>query len=173
LKNVTNFIEHPWNAVYDENSRILILGTIPSPKSREAGFFYGHPHNIFWKTIAGILGREEPDRNMESMTKFLLENRIALWDVLKSCEIKGASDSHIKNAVPNDFSDILRAADIQKIFTTGKTATRLFNKYCAKDAGMEAEYLPSTSPANCGMHAKQEFMEEWKKIKKYLIPGTI
>ena len=168
MKNAANFIEHPWDAVYDKNARVLILGTIPSPKSREVGFYYGHPHNIFWKTIAEVLGKEEPERNMQSMKNFLLENRIALWDVLKSCEIKGASDSHIKNAVANDFSDILRMADIRKIFTTGKAATKLFNQYCAQDAGMEAEYLPSTSPANCGMHRKQAYIDEWKKINKYL-----
>ena len=168
VKNLTNFIEHPWGAVYDENSRILILGTIPSPKSREVGFYYGHPHNIFWKTIAEVLGKDEPERDMPTMKKFLLENRIALWDVLKSCEIRGASDSQIKNAVPHDFSGIFKAADIRKIFTTGKAATKLFNKYCAELAGMEAEYLPSTSPANCGMHGRAEFMAEWRKIKDYL-----
>jgi len=165
LENTVAFVEHPWEPIYDKNSKVLILGTIPSPKSREVGFYYGHPQNIFWKTVAEVLGKEEPDRNMESMKKFLLENRIAVWDVLKSCEIKGASDSHIKNAIPNDFGDILRTANIQKIFTTGKTATKLFNQCCAKDVGMEAEYLPSTSPANRGMQAKQAFMDEWKKIK--------
>ena len=163
-----NFVEHPWEAVYDKNSKILILGTIPSPKSREVGFYYGNPHNIFWRTVAEVLGKEEPDRNMESMRIFLLENRIALWDVLKSCEIKGASDADIRNAVPNDFRDILKTADIRKVFTTGKTATRLFNTHCAKDTGMEAEYLPSTSPANCGMHGKDEFLAQWGKIKWYL-----
>ena len=168
MENRVNFVEHPWDAVYDKNSRILILGTIPSPKSREVGFFYGHPNNIFWRTIAEVLEKEEPERTMQSMRKFLLENKIALWDVLKSCEIKGACDSHIKKITPNDFGDILRVADIQKIFATGKTATKLFNKYCAKDAGMEAGYLPSTSPANCGMRKKREFMEEWGKIKQYL-----
>ena len=168
MKSDASFIEHPWDAVYDENSRILILGTIPSPKSREFGFFYGHPQNIFWRIVPEILGKEAPDRNARSMRAFLLDNRIALWDVLKSCEIKGASDAAIKNAVPNDFSGLLRTADIQKIFTTGKTATRLFNKHRAKDAGMEAVYLPSTSPANRGMFKKAEFMEEWGKITRYL-----
>ena len=163
-----DFVEHPWGAVYDRDSRILILGTIPSPKSREAGFYYGHPKNIFWKTVSDVLGKDEPDRSMEAMKRFLTENRIALWDVLKSCEIKGASDSHIRNPVPNDFRGILRMADIRCIFTTGKTATRLFNKHCAEATGMTAEYLPSTSPANCGMHGKAEFMAEWIKIKKYL-----
>ena len=161
-------VEHPWKAVYDKNSRILILGTIPSPKSREAGFYYGHPQNIFWNTLSEVLGKDEPARNMQAMREFLLENMIALWDVLKSCEIKGASDAHIKNATPNDFSDILKTAKIKKIFTTGKMATDLFNKLSAKDMGFTAEYLPSTSPANCGMHKRAEFMEEWKKINKYL-----
>lgn len=163
-----SFVEHPWEAVYDKNSRILILGTIPSPKSREVGFYYGNPHNIFWSTVAEILGKEEPERDMAAMKKFLLENRIALWDVLHSCEIKGASDADIRNAVPNDFSDVLKTADIRKIFTTGKTATKIFNTRCARDAGMEAEYLPSTSPANCGMRGKDEFWAKWKKINEYL-----
>jgi len=160
--------EHPWEAVYDKNSRILILGTMPSPKSREAGFYYGNPKNVFWGTLAEVLGKNEPERNMQAMKEFLLESGIALWDVLKSCEIKGASDAHIRNPIPNDFSDIFKIADIKRVFTTGKTATRLFNKYCSEVAGMTAEYLPSTSPANCGMHKKGDFIETWKKIQKYL-----
>ena len=165
MKSMTNFVEHPWPPAYDKDSRILILGTISSPKSREFGFYYGHPRNIFWKVTAEVLGKEEPIRNVQAMKGFLAANRIALWDVLKSCEIKGAGDSHIKNPKPNDFSDILRAADIQKIFTTGKAATMLFNKYCAPALGIEAEYLPSTSPANCGMHGGATFIAEWKKIR--------
>ena len=161
-------IIHPWNAVYDKNSRILILGTIPSPKSREFGFFYGHPKNIFWKVLPEVLGKEAPERNMPAMKEFLLENRVALWDVLHSCDIKGASDAHIKNAVPNDFSEVLQTAAIQKIFTNGKAATELFNKYCALKTGFEAEYLPSTSPANCGMHGKEEFIAAWGKLLKYI-----
>ena len=168
MKGVANFVRHPWEAVYSKNSRILILGTIPSPRSREFGFYYGHPRNVFWSTVAEVLGRDEPARDIRQMKKFLLENKIALWDVLHSCEIKGASDADISNVVPNDFSNILQTADIQKIFTTGKTATDLFNKYCAKTTGMEAEYLPSTSPANCGMHGKDAFWAQWKKIKNYL-----
>jgi len=161
-------VEHPWKAVYDENSRILILGTFPSPKSREAGFYYGHPKNIFWDTLAEVLGKGAPARNMQAMREFLLENRIALWDVLKSCDIKGASDAHIRNPVPNDFSDIFNVANIDIVFTTGKTATRLFNKYCTEYTGFVSEYLPSTSPANCGMHKSEEFVESWKKIRLYL-----
>ena len=168
MKGTAHFVLHPWEAVYSENSRILILGTIPSPKSREFGFYYGHPRNIFWSTVAEVLGKDEPARDIDRMREFLIENRIALWDVLHSCEIKGASDAGIRNAVPNDFSAILLAADIRKIFTTGKAATGLFNKYCAKDTGMEAEYLPSTSPANCGKHGRDEFWSQWKRIKNYL-----
>jgi hypoxanthine-DNA glycosylase len=155
---------HPWDAVYDENSEVLILGTFPSPKSREMGFYYGHPQNIFWKTLADVLGQPEPPATVKARSAFLLHNHIAVWDVLASCEIEGASDLSIRNAVPNKFQPILAETKIRKIFTTGKKATQLFEKYCTEEAGMPPIYLPSTSPANRAQQAKPEFRERWAQV---------
>lgn len=111
-------VTHEFDAFFDKDSRVLILGTIPSPKSREQGFYYGHPQNRFWKVLADVLGEEFP-QTVEERKRFLKRNHIALWDVLESCEIKGASDVSIRNARPNDMNRILRAADIRAIFATG------------------------------------------------------
>lgn len=107
-------VTHEFDAFFDKDSRVLILGTIPSPKSREQGFYYGHPQNRFWKVLADVLGEEFP-QTVEERKRFLKRNHIALWDVLESCEIKGASDVSIRNARPNDMNRILRAADIRAI----------------------------------------------------------
>ncbi|MDR1272662.1 MAG: DNA-deoxyinosine glycosylase [Clostridiales Family XIII bacterium] len=161
-------VTHPWPPVCDGHSRILILGTFPSPKSREAGFYYGHPQNVFWRTLAELLDEPVPDRSRASMDAFLLRNRIALWDVIQSCEIDGASDMSIRNPKPNRFRPLIDRTDIAAIFTTGKKATGLFNRLCAEEAGMEAIYLPSTSPANRALQAKPSFMEQWAHILLYL-----
>ena len=112
-------VTHEFDAFFDKDSRVLILGTIPSPKSREQGFYYGHPQNRFWKVLADVLGEEFP-QTVEERKRFLKRNHIALWDVLESCEIKGASDVSIRNARPNDMNRILQAADIRAIFARCK-----------------------------------------------------
>ena len=142
-------VTHEFDAFFDKDSRVLILGTIPSPKSREQGFYYGHPQNRFWKVLADVLGEEFP-QTVEERKRFLKRNHIALWDVLESCEIKGASDVSIRNARPNDMNRILQAADIRAIFATGAKAAQLYKKLCFPECGVEAVHLPSTSPANCG-----------------------
>ena len=142
-------VTHEFDAFFDQDSRVLILGTIPSPKSREQGFYYGHPQNRFWKVLADVLGEEFP-QTVEERKRFLKRNYIALWDVLESCEIKGASDVSIRNARPNDMNRILQAADIRAIFATGAKAAQLYKKLCFPECGVEAVRLPSTSPANCG-----------------------
>ena len=139
-------IVHAIPPVYDENSRVLILGTIPSPKSRQMGFFYGHPQNPFWKVMAALLEEETP-MGIEERRAFLIRHHIALWDVLASCDIQGASDSSIQNPVVNDFTPIFQQAAIRQVFTTGKTGTKLYQKL----TGHQSIYLPSTSPANCAM----------------------
>lgn len=139
---------HAIAPVYDARSRVLLLGTFPSPKSRSFGFFYGHPQNRFWRVMAEILGAPVPVSNGEKAA-LILANRIALWDVLQSCEITGASDASIKNPKPNDISPILRTGGIRAIFTTGKKAFELYNKYIKPTTGIAAAALPSTSPANC------------------------
>ncbi|MDR2157164.1 MAG: DNA-deoxyinosine glycosylase [Clostridiales Family XIII bacterium] len=157
-------IIHPWEPVRDARSKILILGTIPSPKSRENGFYYGHPQNIFWQTLAGALGKPVPKPDPTSRTAFLLQNRIALWDVLHSCKIDGASDGSIRDPKPNIFRPLIAETQIVAVFTTGKKATWLFNRLCAEEAGMRAIYLPSTSPANRALQAKPSFAEQWSQI---------
>ena len=138
---------HTIAPVYDENSRILILGSFPSVKSREAAFFYGHPQNRFWRVLAAVLGEETPQTAAEKKS-LLLRHGVALWDVIASCEITGSSDSSIKNVVPNDLNRILDAADIRQIFCNGATSFNLYKKYCLPATNREAVKLPSTSPAN-------------------------
>lgn len=160
------FVTHEFGAFFDKDSRVLILGTIPSPKSREQGFYYGHPRNRFWKVLADVLKKEVP-QTVEERQIFLKENHIALWDVLESCEIKGASDVSIRNARPNDMNRILQAADIRAIFVAGTKAAKLYKKLCLPTCGVEAIQLPSTSPANCGC-SDEKLREAYSQICKYL-----
>ena len=143
-------VDHAIDPVFDERSRVLMLGTMPSPASREAGFFYGHPQTRFWRVRAAIFDEPVPE-TIEDKRDLLLRRRIALWDVLASCDIEGASDASIRNARPNDLSRIFDAADIQAVFATGTKAGQLFAKYCEADCGMPCVTLPSTSPANAKM----------------------
>lgn len=160
-------ITHPIEPVYDARSKILMLGSFPSPKSREYGFYYGHPQNRFWKVLACIL-EEEPPKSNEEKRRLLLRNHIALWDVLHSCKIKGAADESIADPVPNDMERILRAADIRAVFTTGGAATRLFCKFCTPQCGIEPVALPSTSPANCRHYDLERLVEAYRVILEYL-----
>ena len=159
-------INHPFPPLYDKNSKILILGSFPSVKSREQLFFYGHPQNRFWKVISAVFGCDEPV-TIEEKKKFLSENHIALWDVIGSCEITGSSDSSIKNVVVNDLSEILREADIKQIFVNGKTAEKYFKKYTVPQIKRNALCLPSTSPANAAWSV-QRLVEKWSIIKNVL-----
>jgi hypoxanthine-DNA glycosylase len=154
---------HPIAPVYDENSRVLVLGSFPSVKSREEMFFYGHPQNRFWRVTAAVFGAETP-QTVADKREFLLSHGIALWDVLASCDIEGSADSTIKNAVPNDLSPIFAAAKIEKIFVNGKAAEKYYNKYLKKTLGREAVCLPSTSPANAAWSAER-LAEAWRLIK--------
>ena len=159
-------VTHEFDAFFDKDSRVLILGTIPSPKSREQGFYYGHPQNRVWKVLADVLGEEFP-QTVEERKVFLKRNHIALWDVLESCEIKGASDVSIRNARPNDMNRILQAADIRAIFATGAKAAQLYKKLCFPECGVEAVRLPSTSPANCGC-SYEKLREAYSQICDYV-----
>ena len=140
-------LTHPIAPVYDGRSRILILGSFPSARSRETGFFYGHPQNRFWKLLAFLFGQNIP-ANIEEKRAFLLSNRIALWDVIASCEIQGSSDASISAVTANDLSPLLQAASIKKIFTNGKKADALYSKYIFPQTQRQTICLPSTSPAN-------------------------
>lgn len=156
-------IVHPISPVFDENSRILILGSFPSVKSREEGFFYGHPQNRFWKVVSAVYGKETP-KTVEQKCEFLLSNNIALWDVIGSCEITGSADSSIKNVTPNDLRLILDKSPIKKIFVNGRTAEKFYNKYTLSKIKVNAVCLPSTSPANA-QWTLERLVNEWKQIK--------
>lgn len=157
---------HDFEPICNEHSKILILGTMPSPKSREIGFYYGHPRNRFWPVLAEVCGEQYPETKQDKID-MVLRNHIAIWDVLAGCDICGADDSSIKNPVPNDMDVILHHADIKAVFTTGSKATTLFKKYCTPKCGMEAIMLPSTSPANAKMKFEQ-LVEAYRVIMKYL-----
>lgn len=143
-------IVHPFGPLYDGRSRVLILGSFPSPASRGQAFFYGHPRNRFWRVIAAVLGQEVPATIGEKRA-FCSANRIALWDVLAQVDIIGASDASIKNPMANDLAPILAAAPIERIFCTGAAAGRYYKRLIEPALGIPAEVLPSTSPANAAM----------------------
>lgn len=157
---------HELDPVFDENSKILILGTFPSVKSREQKFFYGHPQNRFWKVLASVLEIEVPV-TIDEKKRFLLKNNIAVWDVIESCQITGSSDSSIKDVVPADISKIMNASQIEHIFANGGTAKKLYEKYQHKVLGVEIEGLPSTSPANAA-YSLERLVSKWSVLKKYL-----
>lgn len=157
-------IVHPFPPLYDENSKILILGSFPSVKSREQMFFYGHPQNRFWKVISSVFQCNIPV-SIEEKRNFLLSNGIALWDVIASCEITGSSDSSIKNVVANDISHILNSANICNIYVNGKTAEKNYNKYIKQAVGRTAVCLPSTSPANAAWNV-DKLVDAWKIVRE-------
>ena len=159
-------ISHGFGPVYNRESRILILGSFPSVKSREQAFFYGHPQNRFWKVLAAVLKEDEPE-TVEEKKEMLLEHRIAVWDVIQSCEIEGSSDASIRDVIPNDLSEILKTADIQAIYTNGGKAYELYQKYIYPVDGIEAHKLPSTSPANAG-YSLERLQEAWRQIGEYI-----
>ena len=140
-------IKHSIPPVFDKDSRILILGSFPSVKSREVQFFYGHPQNRFWRVIAAVF-KEDVPMTIDEKKTFLIKNHIAVWDVIESCDIEGSADSAIKNVVANDLTIILDVASIENIYVNGKTAEKYFNKYIRGKINRSARCLPSTSPAN-------------------------
>ena len=155
---------HPIEPIYDKNSKILILGSFPSVKSREEGFFYGHKQNRFWKVVSEVFEEGEP-ATIEEKKAFLLRNKIALWDVIHSCDIVGSSDSSITNVVPNDLCVIINTADIKAIYVNGKTALKYYIKYTEPVIKRSAICLPSTSPANAAWNIER-LINAWKCIKK-------
>ena len=156
-------IVHPIEPVFDRNSEILILGSFPSVRSREEGFFYGHKQNRFWKVVAAVFDEEVP-KTIPEKKEFLIRNHIALWDVIHSCDISGSSDSSIKNVKANDLSTILDHAGIRKIFVNGRIAEKYYIKYSEKDTKIKAVCLPSTSPANAAFSVDR-LTDAWKIIK--------
>lgn len=154
-------VSHTFAPVYDEHSKILILGSFPSVKSRENQFYYGHPQNRFWKLLARIFGEPVP-ATIEEKKSLLLRHGIALWDVVSTCDIKGSSDSSIRNVVPCNLKQILDMAPIHTIIANGDTAFRLYNRYCETQTGISAIRCPSTSPANA-VFTLDRLADEWGK----------
>ena len=165
---------HPIPPCYDEGSRVLILGSFPSVKSREAAFFYGHPQNRYWKVIARVCGENDPavtdpprPENIPAKREFLRRHHIAMWDTIGSCTITGSSDSSIRDVVPNDLSVILDAAPVRQIFCNGTASFDLYRKHILPVTGREAVKLPSTSPANAAW-SPERLYEAWKIVGEYL-----
>ena len=156
-------VEHMIDPVYDKNSKILILGSFPSVKSRQQVFFYGHPQNRFWKVIAGVMGCSVPE-SIDEKKEMLLSHYVAVWDVIESCDIVGSSDSSIKDVKVNEFNRILDNADISKIYANGGKAYELYMKYAIEKTGRDIIKLPSTSPANAAWNLER-LIDAWSIIR--------
>lgn len=159
-------IIHPIPPLYDAESRILILGSLPSIKSREEMFFYGHKQNRFWPMLAAVLGEPAPE-TIQQKREMVLKHHIAMWDTIYSCDIIGSSDSSIKNVVPTDLKKIIEESKITQVFCNGKTSGKYFGKYQEKELQMKAIVLPSTSPANAAWRMDR-LVDEWKVIRDWL-----
>lgn len=159
-------VSHPIPPLYNEASKVLVLGSFPSVKSREAQFFYHHPQNRFWRVISAVFNESVPS-TLEEKRDLLLRNRIAVWDVIQSCEIVGSSDSSIKNVTANELSEILNTAKISRIICNGSTSHQLYMKHIFPKTGIEALKLPSTSPANasCSMDC---LIRDWSVLQTYI-----
>lgn len=162
----TAHVTHAFLPVFDAHSRVLLLGTMPSPGSRERGFYYSHPQNRFWRVLSALLNEEIP-QTIEQKKALLLNHHIALWDVLASCDIAGASDASIRNPVPNNLRLILDNAPIQAIFATGRKAQELYSRLCQPVTGRPIICLPSTSPAN-QRYSEEALKHEYSVILPYL-----
>lgn len=156
-------ITHSISPVWDKNSKVLILGSFPSVKSRENGFFYGHNQNRFWKVISAVFDCHVPE-TIEEKKLLLLQNGVALWDVIASCDIAGSADSSIKNAKPNDILPIIMKSKITAVFVNGNTAAKLYEKYLFPETKIKATVLPSTSPANARFTLEM-LIERWRVIQ--------
>lgn len=159
---------HTLKPIYDSHSTILLLGSMPSPKSRETQFYYGHPQNRFWKVLSSVFSQPLPTTNAQK-EEFLLSHHIALWDVLASCQIHGADDSSIEDPQPNNINLILKAAPIQAIFATGSAAYRYYNQLCKPNTNRPIFLLPSTSAANCRHYNLERLIQRYQILKEYTL----
>lgn len=165
-------VTHGFGPVWDDRSRVLILGSIPSPSSRKAGFYYMFPRNRFWPVLAALFDQPVPEPDPAVRAEFALEHRIALWDVIQECDIHGAADASITNVVPTDIAGLLDRAPIDTIFTTGRKAGQLYHRYCLpnpEEKGYRPTMinLPSTSPANAAMNLT-DLIKAYQPIRKAL-----
>jgi double-stranded uracil-DNA glycosylase len=157
---------HTLEPVFNGSSRVLVLGTMPSPASRSAGFYYSHPQNRFWQVLSAVFNEQQP-YSVDQKRAFALKYGIALWDVLASCEMKGAEDSSIRKPVANDLSPILTGANIKSIYTTGEKAALLYRKLCRPVTGVDCVSLPSTSPANRGRYPLNTLIELYTVLRDH------
>lgn len=160
IKSSYSHIVHPFAPLYDSNSEILILGSLPSVKSREQRFFYGHPQNRFWKVMSSIISEPVPV-TIEEKKEMLHDHHIALWDAIYSCDIIGSSDSSIRNVVPTDLKEIIEGSNVHRIFCNGAVSGKYYARYQQKQLGIEAIVLPSTSPANAS-YTVEKLISVWK-----------
>ncbi len=158
-------LHHNFEPVWDENSKVLILGTFPSVKSR-GHFYYHHPQNRFWPLMARLTGHSLPE-TIEDKKQMLLMSGIAIWDVISSCEIDGSSDASIRSVTPNGIASLLRKTKIEAVFCNGGKAKELFDRYISKDSPLTAIALPSTSPANAA-YSMDRLYENWKIILDFI-----
>lgn len=157
-------VNHNLEPFYDKNSEILILGSIPSVKSRELGFYYMHPQNRFWRILEKVY--EEPlPVTIEEKKEFLKKYKIALWDVLSSCTIDASSDASIKNIKVNNIKKLIKETNVKRIYTTGKKAYDIYQKEVFPKTKIEAIYLPSSSPANA-TYSLEKLIKDYQVIKK-------
>lgn len=154
---------HPFDPVFDENSEILILGSLPSVKSRENNFYYGHPQNRFWKVISHITNTFPVPETIAEKKAILLKNRIALWDVIRSCEVAGSSDSSISDVTVNDINEVIDASEIKKLYANGNLTYSLYMKHCFESTGIEITKLPSTSSANAA-YSLDKLISYWSRL---------
>ena len=161
-------VQHPFGPLFDRESRVLILGSFPSVKSREQQFFYGHPQNRFWKVVAAVFESEVPG-TIPRKKELILSNRLALWDSIASCVVRGSSDASIREVRANDLRIILDACPIRKIYCNGKTSYQMYEKYILPVTGREAECLPSTSPANA-QWSLERLIDAWSVLKEAARP---
>lgn len=154
-------LSHPFAPIIDAHSRVLVLGSFPSVKSRERGFYYGHPQNRFWAVLAALCAQAVP-RTADEKGALLLCNGIALWDVLAGCDILGSSDARITNPRPNDIAALCGRAPIERVYLNGKKAGELYTRFI-KDVPLPAVVLPSTSPANAAWSLAR-LIEAWSAV---------
>lgn len=159
-------IVHPLEPLYDKNSKIIVLGSFPSVKTREYGFFYGHPQNRFWK-IMEVLFDCDLDKSIDERKNFMLEHNIAMWDTIYACDIVGSSDASIKNVVPTPLSDIVENSNIEAAFCNGATSYKYFKKYHEENLHIKSFKLPSTSPANA-RYSLDDLVSEWKILLNFV-----
>lgn len=160
-------VVHPLKPLYDENSKVLILGSFPSIKTREMKFFYGHPQNRFWKVLEKVLEEHEPLIDNDVKRRVLLNRNIALWDSIYQCDIVGSADASIKNVVPSDLTAIFETADIKQVFCNGATSFKYYQKFQAKRYQKNAVMLPSTSPANAA-YSLERLSDSWRVLRDFV-----